>query len=85
MGLGAHEGAASLSETQREVVQERLPLARDFMGVQDPTEFFLPWKTPTERHVPLAQRTAEETLRSRLWRTAPKRFPPNLLCAVVLS
>lgn len=59
---GVEERAASLPETQREVVQERLRLAREFIGVQDPIAFFLSWKTPTERYVPLAQRTAEENL-----------------------
>ncbi len=31
---------------------ERLKLAREFLGPQDPLDFFQSWKTPGERHVP---------------------------------
>jgi len=56
------ERASNLSESQREAVQDRLRLAREFIGVQDPLEFLLSWETPGERYVPLAERTAEENL-----------------------
>lgn len=54
---GVEERASTLSETQRQIVHERLRLAREFLGEQDPFEFFLSWKTPTERYVPQATRT----------------------------
>jgi hypothetical protein len=59
---GVEERASNLSETQRETVQERLRLAREFIGVQYPLEFLLSWKTPGERYVPLAARKAGENL-----------------------
>ena len=37
---------------------KRLALAREFVGTQDPLDFFRSWKTPFERYVPLAMRTA---------------------------
>jgi hypothetical protein len=43
-------------------MQDRLRLAREFVGVQDPFEFLLSWKTPGERYVPLAARKAGENL-----------------------
>jgi Mg-chelatase subunit ChlI len=55
---GVEERASNLSEAEREVVQERLRLAREFIGVQDPLEFLLSWKSPSERYVPLATRTS---------------------------
>jgi hypothetical protein len=33
---------------------KRLELAREFVGTQDPMDFFHSWKTPVERYVPLA-------------------------------
>ena len=59
---GVEERASNLSEAGREVVQERLRLAREFIGVQDPLEFLLSWKSPAERYVPLATRKAGENL-----------------------
>ena len=59
---GVEERASNLSEAEREVVQERLRLAREFIGVQDPFEFLLSWKSPAERYVPLATRKAGENL-----------------------
>jgi hypothetical protein len=55
---GVDERASNLSEAVREAVQERLRLAREFIGVQDPLEFLLSWKSPSERYVPLATRTS---------------------------
>ncbi|MFZ2021894.1 MAG: hypothetical protein WAV06_09150, partial [Terracidiphilus sp.] len=59
---GVEERASNLSEAQRETVQDRLRLAREFIGVQDPFEFLLSWKSPGERYVPLAARKAGENL-----------------------
>jgi hypothetical protein len=47
---GVDAQAAGLPEDQRTKVQERLQLARDFLGSQDPLDFFLAWKTPSERY-----------------------------------
>ena len=49
---GVEQRAAELPETDRERVLERLKLAREFLGSQDPLDFFLSWKTPTERYQP---------------------------------
>jgi hypothetical protein len=46
-----------LPEDQQREVLKRLALARDFVGTQDPMDFFRSWKTPVERYVPLAMRT----------------------------
>jgi hypothetical protein len=59
---GVEDPASSLSEAQREAVQDRLRLAREFIGVQDPLDFLLSWKSPSERYVPLAARKAGENL-----------------------
>jgi dGTP triphosphohydrolase len=55
---GVEERASNLSEAEREVVQERLRLAREFIGAQDPFEFLRAWKSPSERYVPLATGTS---------------------------
>ena len=47
---GVERHAAALPETDQVQVLERLKLARDFLGNPDPLEFFLSWKTPTERY-----------------------------------
>ena len=59
---GVEERASILSEAQRETVQERIRLAREFIGVQDPLECLLSWKSPGERYVPLAARKTGENL-----------------------
>ncbi|WP_162916266.1 hypothetical protein [Cohaesibacter haloalkalitolerans] len=48
----AEKKANGLPEGKRIEVQERLKLARDFIGTQDPLDFFLAWKTPNERYEP---------------------------------
>ena len=53
---GVEERAITLSEVQRGQVLDRLQLAREFIGTQDPLEFFNSWKTPCERYMPLAKR-----------------------------
>jgi hypothetical protein len=50
------ERAIALPEAQRGQVLERLQLAREFIGTQDPLEFFSSWKTPGERYMPLVKR-----------------------------
>lgn len=57
---GVEERASTLSETRREALQERLRLAREFIGVQDPLNFFLSWRTPGERYTPLIATAAQE-------------------------
>lgn len=59
---GVEERASILSETQRETLQERLRLAREFVSVQDPLESLLSWKTPSELYAPLAERKARKNL-----------------------
>lgn len=49
---GVEQRAAQLPETDREPVLERLKLAREFLGSQDPLDFFLSWQTPSERYQP---------------------------------
>lgn len=53
---GVEDQAAALPVEERQKVLDRLGLARDFVGTQNPLDFFLEWKTPLERYVPLAQR-----------------------------
>ena len=53
---GVEERALSLPEVQRGQILNRLQLAREFIGTQDPLEFFNSWKTPEERYIPLAKR-----------------------------
>ena len=42
--------ADDLPESDRAPLLERLKLAREFLGSQDPLDFFLSWKTPSERY-----------------------------------
>lgn len=53
---GVEERALSLPEAQQGQVLDRLQLAREFVGTQDPLEFFNSWETPGERYMPLAER-----------------------------
>ena len=50
--------AQDLPEEQRQEVLKRLALAREFVGTQDPLEFFRAWKTPVERYLPLSMQKA---------------------------
>jgi hypothetical protein len=52
---GVEDRAQTLHEAERQGVLERLRLAREFVGTQDPLDFFRGWKTPLERYVPLSQ------------------------------
>ena len=40
----------TLPEGERAPVLERLKLAREFLGAQEPLHFLLSWKTPEERY-----------------------------------
>ncbi len=51
---GVQSRAQDLPEEQRQEVLNRLELAREFVGTQDPLEFFRAWKTPVERYLPLS-------------------------------
>lgn len=53
---GVEERAIALPEVQRGRILDRLQLAREFIGTQDPLEFFSSWKTPNEHYIPLAKR-----------------------------
>ena len=53
---GVEERAQPLPESERRNVLERLQLAREFAGTQDPLDFFRDWKTPLELYVPLSKR-----------------------------
>lgn len=50
---GVEERASKLTCDERDKVLQRLKLAREFLGSRDPLDFFLSWKTPTERYRPL--------------------------------
>jgi hypothetical protein len=54
---GVYDRASDLPVDARQLVLERLKLARDFIGTQNPLDFFLSWKTPDERYVPLSARS----------------------------
>ena len=48
--VSVEQRVGDLPETKRALVHERLALAREFLGAQDPLAFFLAWKTPRERY-----------------------------------
>jgi hypothetical protein len=49
---GIESRAADLPVNERDLVMERLTLARSFLGTQNPLDFFLSWRTPKERYQP---------------------------------
>jgi len=49
---GIEARSLELPPADRELVLQRLELAREFLGSVDPLQFFLGWKTPTERYRP---------------------------------
>ena len=51
---GVQSRAQGLPETQQQEILNRLQLAREFVGTQNPLDFFRAWKTPHERYVPLS-------------------------------
>lgn len=50
-----HDRAFSLPDEQRQEILERLRLAREFVGTQDPLDFIRAWKSPEERYQPLSK------------------------------
>ena len=58
--VGVQNMAATLPKSEKSVVIERLKLARQFVGTQNPLDFFASWKTPTERYQPMVQVDAGE-------------------------
>ena len=50
--VGVERRANDLSETDRRLVLERLTLARECLGNQDPLDLLRGWKTPEERYTP---------------------------------
>lgn len=52
---GIEDRAQPLPESERRDVLDRLRLAREFVGTQNPLDFFRAWKTPVERYVPLSR------------------------------
>jgi hypothetical protein len=55
---GVQSRAQDLPEEQRLEVLERLALAREFVGTQDPLQSFRSWKTPVEKYLPLSMQKA---------------------------
>lgn len=49
---GVEQRTGELPNEEKEAVLERLNLAREFLGTQDPLDFFRSWKTPSERYRP---------------------------------
>ncbi|MEO5586555.1 MAG: hypothetical protein ABIQ81_02565 [Novosphingobium sp.] len=49
---GVEQRAELLPQSDKLDVLERLALAREFLGSQDPLDFFKRWKTPDERYIP---------------------------------
>jgi hypothetical protein len=50
---GVEQRVGILPENEQAPVQERLKLAREFLGTQDPLDFFLSWKIPKEHYLPV--------------------------------
>ena len=49
---GVEQRSHALAPEGRRAIQERLELARAFLGSQDPLDFFRKWRIPEERYVP---------------------------------
>lgn len=49
---GVEDRSKELPAEEQAGVSERLALAREFLGNQDPLEFFRSWQTPSERYMP---------------------------------
>lgn len=45
--------AAALPQIDSAPILKRLRLAREFLGTQNPLDFFLSWRTPAERYHPI--------------------------------
>ncbi len=60
---GVEKRIIELPENEKGPMLERLKLARDFLGAQDPLDFFQSWKTPEERYTPAYPPDAEPHLK----------------------
>lgn len=49
---GVEQRIEELPDKDRGAILDRLNLAREFLGTQDPLDFFRSWKTPMERYRP---------------------------------
>jgi hypothetical protein len=58
---GVEDRATGVDIDQREEILARLGEARSFLGTQNPLDFFLSWKTPTERYLPRYPQNNEAT------------------------
>jgi hypothetical protein len=63
---GIEKRVQGLPEEQRPETLKRLALAREFVGTQDPLDFFRSWKTPLERYIPLSMRKSEAVEEERI-------------------
>jgi hypothetical protein len=63
---GIEKRVQDLPGEQRQEVLKRLALAREFVGTQDPLDFFRSWKTPLERYIPLSMRKSKATEEERI-------------------
>ena len=63
---GIEKRVQDLPDERRPEMLKRLALAREFVGTQDPLDFFRSWKTPVERYVPLSIRKSEAMEEERL-------------------
>jgi hypothetical protein len=50
---GVQDRAAQLPDHEQGAIADRLRLAREFIGAQEPLTYFLGWKTPLERYQPI--------------------------------
>lgn len=53
-----HNRGIDLPDAERNALLERLKLAREFVGTQNPLDLFSAWKTPLERYRPLSMRNS---------------------------
>ncbi|PWI54410.1 hypothetical protein B5K03_09495 [Rhizobium phaseoli] len=58
--MGVEQRTNELDQDRRQQVLERLNMARDFIGTQDPLDFFIRWRTPAERYRPKYPETRKE-------------------------
>jgi len=63
---GIEKRVQDLPEEQRPEMLKRLALGREFVGTQDPLDFFRSWKTPLERYIPLSMRKSEAAEEERI-------------------
>jgi GTP1/Obg family GTP-binding protein len=63
---GIEKRLQDLPEEQRPEMLKRLALAREFVGTQDPLDFFRSWKTPLERYIPLSMQKSEVVEEERI-------------------